>query len=98
MNNDDSLLFYWQLAAQERKNFIQTMELQRQHNEPLNDLEEEAKERAQHLLVKANEQRQEQEDEIKHLNEVHVTVLIECAIHMMCAYIDQTLEVNYVYI
>lgn len=46
------------------------MELQRQHNEPLNDLEEEAKERAQHLLEKANEQRQEQEDEIKHLNEV----------------------------
>ena len=74
------------------------MELQRQHNEPLNDLVEEAKERAQHLLVKANEQRQEQEDEIKHLNEVHVTVLIECAVHMMCAYIDQTLEVNYVYI
>lgn len=58
------------LAAQERKNFIQTMELQRQYNEPLNDLEEEAKERAQHLLEKANEQRQEQEDEIKHLNEM----------------------------
>lgn len=49
------------------------MELQRQYNEPLNDLEEEAKERAQHLLEKANEQRQEQEDEIKHLNEVHYT-------------------------
>lgn len=58
------------MASQERKNFIQTMELQRQHNEPLNDLEEEAKERAQHLLERANEQRQEQEDEIKHLNEV----------------------------
>lgn len=59
-----------QVASQERKNYIQTMELQRQNNEPLNDLEEEAKERAQHLLARANEQRQEQEDEIKHLNEV----------------------------
>lgn len=49
------------------------MELQRQHNEPLNDLEEEAKERAQHLLERANEQRQEQEDEIKHLNEVNLS-------------------------
>ena len=58
------------MAAQERKNFLQSMELERQHNEPLNDLEEEAKERAQHLLEKANEQRQEQEDEIKNLNEV----------------------------
>jgi len=58
------------MASQERKNYIQAMELQRQHNEPLNDLEEEAKERAQHLLERANEQRQEQEDEIKNLNEV----------------------------
>ena len=58
------------MASADRKNYIQTMELQRLHNEPLNDLEEEAKERAQHLLQKANEQRQEQEDEIKNLNEV----------------------------
>lgn len=46
------------------------MDVARQKNEKLNDLEEEAKEKAQHLLSKANEMRQEEEDEIKHLNEV----------------------------
>lgn len=57
-------------AVQERKNFMKQMDLTRRKNEKLNDLEEEAKERAQHLLEKANEQRQEQEDEIKYLNEL----------------------------
>lgn len=46
------------------------MDMQRQKNEKLTDLEEEAKANAEHLLVKANEMRQEQEDEIKHINEV----------------------------
>ena len=46
------------------------MDMKRRKNEKLNDLEEEAQERAQHLLEKANEQRSEQEDEIKYLNEV----------------------------
>lgn len=45
--------------------------MDRRKNEKLNDLEEEAKENAEHLLSKANEMRQEQEDEIKHLNEVY---------------------------
>ena len=44
--------------------------MERRKNEKLNDLEEEAKENAEHLLSKANQMRQEQEDEIKHLNEV----------------------------
>lgn len=57
-------------AVQDRKNFMKQMDLTRRKNEKLNDLEEEAKERAQHLLGKANDQRQEQEDEIKYLNEL----------------------------
>ena len=48
------------------------MDMNRTKSEPLNDLEEEAKERAQHLLQKANEQVQEQDDEIKRLNEVKI--------------------------
>ncbi|CAL1526482.1 unnamed protein product [Lymnaea stagnalis] len=56
--------------AQERKNRMKQLDLARQKNAKLNDLEEEAKEKAEHLLAKANEMRQEQEDEIKHLNEV----------------------------
>lgn len=39
-------------------------------NEKLNELEEEEKAKADVLLKKANEQRLEQEDEIKILNEV----------------------------
>jgi len=56
--------------AQERKNRMKQMDVQRQKNAKLNDLEEEAKEKSEHLLSRANEMRQEQEDEIKHLNEV----------------------------
>ena len=42
---------------------------QTMHNEALNDLEEEAKRKSEHLRQAAEEKRQEQEDEIKHLNE-----------------------------
>ena len=49
---------------------MKSLDLERRKNEKLNDLEEEAKEKAEYLLTKANEMRQEQEDEIKHLNEV----------------------------
>ena len=45
-------------------------ELHRKQTEKLNDLEIEAKEKAEYLLQNANAQRMEQEDEIKHLNEV----------------------------
>ncbi|KAK6173521.1 hypothetical protein SNE40_016954 [Patella caerulea] len=56
--------------AQERKNFMKSKDLNRQKNEKLNELEIEAKEKSEHLLAKANDMRQEQEDEIKHLNEL----------------------------
>ena len=49
---------------------MKSLDLERRKNEKLNDLEEEAKEQSEYLLTKANEMRQEQEDEIKHLNEV----------------------------
>lgn len=51
-------------------------DMERRKNEKLNDLEEEAKENAEHLLSKANSMRQEQEDEIKHLNEVGVHIFV----------------------
>ena len=49
---------------------MQAYDQQRKKNEPLDDIEQEAKEEAQYLLKRANELRQEQEDEVKHLNEV----------------------------
>ncbi|XP_013917753.1 PREDICTED: cilia- and flagella-associated protein 45 [Thamnophis sirtalis] len=45
-------------------------EILRKKNEKLNDLEEEAKERAQYLLERANNLRMEQEDEVKTLAEI----------------------------
>ncbi|XP_033758480.1 cilia- and flagella-associated protein 45-like isoform X2 [Pecten maximus] len=56
--------------CERRKNQMKEYDMDRRKNEALNDLEEEAKENAEHLLAKANEMRQEQEDEIKHLNEL----------------------------
>jgi len=56
-------------AAIKRKDFMQQMELKRKQNEKLSDLEQEAKEKSQYLLQKAQEQMEEQEDEIKKLNE-----------------------------
>jgi len=64
------LLLFHQEESANRKNQMKALDLDRRHNEKLNDLEEEAKEMAEHLLSKATEMRQEQEDEIKHLNEV----------------------------
>lgn len=57
-------------ASQQRKNLMKQKDMERRKNEKLNDLEIEAKENAEHLLSKANAMRQEQEDEIKHLNEL----------------------------
>lgn len=61
-------------AAEEKSNELklgmQALDRTRQKNEKLNDLEQEAKEKAEYLLEKAKEQREEQEDEIKHLNEL----------------------------
>lgn len=44
--------------------------MDRKKNEQLDEIDQLAKEDAEYLLKKANEQRQEQEDEIKRLNEV----------------------------
>lgn len=57
-------------AVEQRKKQLKEYDISRQKNTKLNDLEEEAKEKAEHLLQKAMRQRQEQEDEIKHLNEL----------------------------
>ncbi|KAM4013241.1 cilia- and flagella-associated protein 45 isoform 2-T2 [Anomaloglossus baeobatrachus] len=57
-------------AANDRKNFMKKKEMFRKKNEKLSDLEEEAQQRAQYLLQRANTMRMEQEDEIKKLNEM----------------------------
>ncbi|XP_020602402.1 cilia- and flagella-associated protein 45-like [Orbicella faveolata] len=59
-----------QNASEERKNFMQTMELKRKENAKPSDLEQEAMKESGTLLEKANEQMEEQEDEIKKLNEL----------------------------
>ena len=56
--------------VEERKNYMKMMDLRRQKNEKLSELEEEEREKGEYLRKKANEQLQEQEDEIKKLNEV----------------------------
>ena len=45
-------------------------DMQRVKNQKLNDLEEEEQENREYLQKRANQMRQEQEDEIKYLNEV----------------------------
>ena len=45
-------------------------DLNRLKNEKLSEIEQEEQEKAEYLQKKANQQRQEQEDEIKYLNEV----------------------------
>ena len=49
---------------------MQEYDQQRKRNAPLDEIDQEAKEEAEYLLKRANELRQEQEDEVKHLNEV----------------------------
>ncbi|VDP64428.1 unnamed protein product [Schistosoma mattheei] len=56
-------------AVEQRKQKMREYDLNRVRNERLTDLEEEAKKQAESLLQKALEQRQDQEDEIKALNE-----------------------------
>ncbi|CAF0818971.1 unnamed protein product [Adineta steineri] len=53
-----------------RKKAIQGYDQQRRKNAPLDDIEQEAKEEAEYMLKRANDLRQEQEDEVKHLNEL----------------------------
>ncbi|UJR34267.1 hypothetical protein I4U23_021671 [Adineta vaga] len=53
-----------------RKKTIQEFDQQRKKNAPLDDIEQEAKDEAEYMLKRANDLRQEQEDEVKHLNEL----------------------------
>jgi hypothetical protein len=46
-------------------------DMDRKRNEKLNDIEEEEKIKSEHLKARAVEQLQEQEDDIKKLNEVY---------------------------
>ena len=62
-----------QEQSNDRKLQMQAKDRARQKNEKLNDLDEEARQKAEYLLQKAKEQQEEQEDEIKHLNEVRQT-------------------------
>lgn len=54
----------------EREQYMKKKDLQRETDHILTDIEIEAKTNAQSLLAKANEMKQEQADEIKHLNEL----------------------------
>merc|ERR1711973_361770 len=56
--------------AAQRKQKFQEQDFYRKKNHELNELEIEAKELNEHLLEKAKAKRLEQEDEIKHLNEL----------------------------
>ncbi|KAL7978234.1 hypothetical protein Chor_014773 [Crotalus horridus] len=64
-----SIINHCSVAVNERKKSMKLKEILRKKNAKLNDLEEEAKERAQYLLERANHLRMEQEDEIKKLGE-----------------------------
>uniref|UniRef100_A0A669B1H8 Cilia- and flagella-associated protein 45 n=1 Tax=Oreochromis niloticus TaxID=8128 RepID=A0A669B1H8_ORENI len=57
-------------AAEERKHRIHEADLSRKQNQPLTELEIEARERAQRLVERSNALRMEQEDEIKQLNQL----------------------------
>lgn len=59
-----------QAASQDRKNYMTEMEAQRLKREKPSDLEREGKDKSRVLLAKAEEQLNEQEDEIKKLNEI----------------------------
>lgn len=56
--------------AQATRNRMKALDLARVKNQALNDLEQEAQDKADILLARANSLRLEAEDEIKHLNEV----------------------------
>jgi hypothetical protein len=59
-----------------RKKAMQEYDQQRKKNGPLEDIDQEAKEEAEYMLKRANELRQEQEDEVKHLNEVRLEIRV----------------------
>ncbi|CAL8349699.1 unnamed protein product [Lota lota] len=57
-------------AVEDRKAQIHQSNMSRRKNQALNELEVEARDRAQYLLEKANAMRMEQEEEVKQLNEL----------------------------
>ena len=69
VDTDDNSL---QAELDRRKKAMQEYDQQRKRNAPLDEIDQEAKEEAEYLLKRANELRQEQEDEVKHLNEVRL--------------------------
>ena len=73
----------FQEELERRKRVMQAYDQQRKKNEPLDDIDQEAKEEAQYLLKRANELRQEQEDEVKHLNEVRYFCFSEFISHSL---------------
>ncbi|KAF5405272.1 Coiled-coil domain-containing protein 19 mitochondrial [Paragonimus heterotremus] len=64
-------------ASQARKEQMRQHDLARHKNAKLTDLEEEARKQAEVLLQKALEQRQDQEDEIRELNELILNAKIQ---------------------
>ena len=59
-----------------RKKLIEQYDQQRKQNAPLEDIDQEAKEEAEYMLKRANDLRQEQEDEVKRLNEVGFNIFL----------------------
>ncbi len=62
--------FVLKMSMQQRKKELQELDNRRQKNEALEEIDLKAKDESEYLLRRANQLRQEQEDEIKHLNEV----------------------------
>ena len=63
----------------ERKRVIQHYDSERKKNEKLEEIDQLAKEESEYLLKKANEMRQEDDDDIKRLNEMILNAKV-CAI------------------
>ena len=61
---------FFKAELDRRKKTIQEFDQQRRKTAPLDEIEKEAKDEAEYMLKRANDLRQEQEDEVKHLNEV----------------------------
>ena len=59
-----------QEAANARKVYMKDRDNERVQNEALNDIEEDERAKAKHMCERADNLLQEQEDDIKHLNEV----------------------------
>lgn len=71
------VILLMQEASNERKMQMQEFDRTRQKNEELNELELEAQQQSEYLLQKAKEQQDEQEDEVKKINEV---IIVRAAI------------------